>query len=179
MASLLQFTVDSMSPTIQYTPFGDTLATANVTAGWSPYFSTESGFVSAVGLVAGSGQSEHITSPTNDQPSITLNWTGEFSSALWLTLSSSCLSSTSIQIVGNAAGQVFWNGLIDNDEVPFNATDKARNILINLDGLPNTDHTVQLSVLPGSNLTTGFIVFEKAIITSPPPDDFSQYALFY
>jgi hypothetical protein len=166
-----------MSPIIQYTPFGDTLVAANLTAGWNPYF-TDSGFVTT-GIIGreGSGQSQHITSL--DQASITLNWTGEFSSALWLTLSSSCLSGTSIQIVGNTTGQAQYHALIDNDEVPPSATDESSNLLVNLDGLPNTDHTLQLFVLSGFNDNTNLVVFEKAIITSPPPDDFSQYALFY
>ena len=67
--------IDDTSPTIVYTPFGDTYSAPNLSAGWNPYFS-ESGFATntAVGQ-EGQGTSFHVTSA--DGASMGLRWNGE------------------------------------------------------------------------------------------------------
>lgn len=68
----MEFTVNDTSPTILYTPFGDTFSTPNLSAGWNPYY-TNSGFASTPGEV-GDGTSLHITS--NNGSSLLVQWHG-------------------------------------------------------------------------------------------------------
>ncbi len=72
MGSTVQFEVDDTSPMITYFPFGDTLSTANLSAGWNPYFDG-SGFLSAPGET-GSGTSQHISA--RDGASLVIQWHG-------------------------------------------------------------------------------------------------------
>lgn len=70
--SIIQFYVDDTSPTISYSPFGDTFSLPNLTAGWNPYFDTSS-FASTIGEI-GSGTSYHVTSC--DGASLSVQWKG-------------------------------------------------------------------------------------------------------
>lgn len=72
MANSVQFVVNDTSPTILYLPFGDTLSTPNLSAGWNPYY-TLSGFASVLGQV-GEGTSLHITASNGS--SLVLKWNG-------------------------------------------------------------------------------------------------------
>ena len=72
MANVVTFTVNDTSPTILYSPFGDTLSTPNLSASWNPYY-TLSGYVSAQGDV-GQGTSLHITSDNGS--SLVVQWDG-------------------------------------------------------------------------------------------------------
>lgn len=72
MGQAIQFFVDDTSPSISYSPFGDTFSTVNLTAGWNPYFDN-SGFVAAPGEI-GNGTSYHVTSLNN--ASISVTWKG-------------------------------------------------------------------------------------------------------
>jgi hypothetical protein len=71
----IQFYVDDTSPSISYSPFGDTFSHANLSAGWNPYFDL-SGFA----LIAsdpgeiGNGTSYHVTSL--DGAVIAVQWKG-------------------------------------------------------------------------------------------------------
>lgn len=72
MANYVQFAVNDTSPTLFYSPFGDTLSTPNLSAGWNPYY-TLSGFATVLGEV-GNGTSLHITS--NNGSFVLLQWNG-------------------------------------------------------------------------------------------------------
>ena len=72
MADFVQFTVDDTSPTISYSPFGDTFSTPNLSAGWNPYY-TLSGFPHTLGDI-GNGTSLHITSRNGS--SCLIQWHG-------------------------------------------------------------------------------------------------------
>lgn len=72
MANAVTFTVNDTSPTILYSPFGDTFSTPNLSASWNPYY-TLSGYVSLLGDV-GNGTSQHITSDNGS--SLVVQWHG-------------------------------------------------------------------------------------------------------
>ena len=72
MADDIQFYVDDTSPTISYSPFGDTFSLPNLTAGWNPYFDG-SNFPSTPGQT-GNGTSYHVTS--RDGASLSVQWKG-------------------------------------------------------------------------------------------------------
>ena len=72
MANFVTFTVNDTSPTILYSPFGDTFSTPNLSASWNPYY-TLSGFASELGDV-GNGTSLHITSDNGS--SLAVQWHG-------------------------------------------------------------------------------------------------------
>ncbi|KAF8800211.1 hypothetical protein BYT27DRAFT_7200394 [Phlegmacium glaucopus] len=147
MANSVQFTVDDTSPTILYSPFGDTFSTPNLSAGWNPYY-TLSGFVPAPGDV-GNGTSQHITSMNGS--SCAIQWQG-----------------TGIQLFGNAT---FASYSITLDGAPFTPAATSDGVLANIDGLADAPHIVVLTAEtpavqdpPDSSM----LVFEKAIITSSP-----------
>lgn len=141
------FTVDDTSPTILYSPFGDTFSTPNLSAGWNPYF-TLSGFASALGDV-GNGTSLHITS--DNGASLLIQWQG-----------------TGIQLWGNATAASYS---ITLDGAPFAAPDPSDNLLANIEGLSNAPHAVALTaVIPAlqNPPNSSMLVFDKAIIASSP-----------
>jgi len=80
MAEAIQFYVDDTSPSVAYSPFGDTFSIPAPTAGWNPYFDG-SGFASALGET-GNGTSYHVTSL--DGATISLQWKG--ASEIWSNL---------------------------------------------------------------------------------------------
>ena len=69
-------TIDDTSPTIVYSPFADTFAAPNLTAGWNPFFSV-SGFLNQSGPAAEAeeGSTFHVTSA--DGASLGIRWNGE------------------------------------------------------------------------------------------------------
>src|ERR1700761_9171587 len=73
MASVVQFSVDDSSPTVSYSPFGDTFSSPNLSAGWNPHWDNP-GFSGATNGSAGSGNSTHITSL--DGASLQIQWKG-------------------------------------------------------------------------------------------------------
>lgn len=76
-SSSFAITIDDTSPTVVYSPFADTFAAPNLTAGWNPYFS-DSGLATdpTIGQV-GQGLSFHVTSA--DGASLAIRWNGKLS----------------------------------------------------------------------------------------------------
>ncbi|KAF5351626.1 hypothetical protein D9756_007762 [Leucocoprinus leucothites] len=152
MASPVQFSVDDSSPAIAYSPFGDTLTFPNLSAGWNPYL-VNSGFVSSLGQIA-VGQSQHITSLNG--ASVTLEWNG-----------------TSIQLFGNTTASASFNLTLDGAAIQPNQTNATSNLLTSFEGLSNARHSISLTAnIPDAQ--DSLLVFDKAVITSPPPDNFSE-----
>ena len=72
MANVVSFTVNDTSPTISYSPFGDTFSTPNLSASWNPYY-TLSGYSTGPADI-GNGTSLHITSDNGS--SLLVQWHG-------------------------------------------------------------------------------------------------------
>ncbi len=87
-SDFFNITIEDTSPTISYSPFADTFDTANVIAGWNPFF-TGSGLASSSSLgLTGQGTSLHETSA--DGAKLSIQWNGEFNLCFrsWLYLCS-------------------------------------------------------------------------------------------
>ncbi|KAJ7217739.1 hypothetical protein GGX14DRAFT_695804 [Mycena pura] len=145
MASVVQFPVDDSSPTVSYSPFGDTFSSPNLSAGWNPHWDNP-GFSGATIGSAGSGNSTHITSL--DGASLQIQWKG-----------------TGIQLFGavtRSSYNVTLDGMLANA-----SADLASNTLVNLQNLVDTHHALSLVVQ-----TIGpdpLVEFDRALISAPPP----------
>lgn len=153
MANVVQLSVDDTSPTIVYAPFGDTFGSPNLTAGWNPYF--DSGFNAFPGQV-GNGTSSHITSL--DGAALSITWQG-----------------TGIQLLGNVT-QADFSLVLDGAPINFKRlTD--RNLLFSISNLTNMVHVLVLKTQISQDLDNppqSMVVFDRAIISSPPPANSSQ-----
>ncbi|KAJ6625847.1 hypothetical protein B0H10DRAFT_1782428 [Mycena sp. CBHHK59/15] len=155
MASVVQFTVDDSSPNVEYSPFGDTLSSPNLSAGWNPYWDSP-GFSSATTGATGSGTSLHITSL--DGASLQIQWTG-----------------TGIQLFGNVTRASY---IVDVDGVAIDAStsaDLSNNVLATINGLTDTNHTLLFTTQTDG--PDPLVAFDKAIISAPPsPSNVSRCA---
>ncbi|KAF9022039.1 hypothetical protein BDZ89DRAFT_1163416 [Hymenopellis radicata] len=151
MGSTVQFEVDDTSPMITYFPFGDTFSTANLSAGWNPYFDG-SGFLSAPGET-GSGTSQHISA--RDGASLVIQWHG-----------------TGIELYGNAT-DASYSISIDNSSSTsdLSKSDSTNNVLSIVNNLSNSDHTLTLTAhTTSTDSTQSFVAFDRALITSTTPN---------
>jgi hypothetical protein len=148
MANVVTFNVNDTSPTILYSPFGDTLSTPNLSASWNPYY-TLSGYASAIGDV-GNGTSLHITSDNGS--SLVVQWHG-----------------TGLQLYGNATLASYS---ITLDGAPFTPPATSdNNVLVTITDLPDVPHAVTLTALIPEEQTppnSSLVVFESAVLTSSP-----------
>ncbi|KDR67573.1 hypothetical protein GALMADRAFT_130366 [Galerina marginata CBS 339.88] len=148
MESPVQFDVDDTSPSISYSPFGDTFTTPDLSAGWNPYYNL-SGFIHSIGEV-GNGTSLHITSLNG--ASLALQWRG-----------------TGIQLLGNVT-LASYALTVDGESVPT-PVEQDTNILANIQGLEDDTHNITLTarIPPGQNPpNSSMLVFDTAIIMSSP-----------
>ncbi|TRM69372.1 hypothetical protein BD626DRAFT_473852 [Schizophyllum amplum] len=148
MANVVYFNVDDSSPQISYSPFADTLSLPNLSGGWNPYYD-DSGFADGLGET-GRGSSAHITA--HDGAAISIRWRG-----------------TGIQLVGNAT-QASYTIALDGDNIPSASrrADFANDVLVTLDNLQDTEHTLTLTAdIPSADPDGSFVVFRRALITSP------------
>ncbi|KAG7098489.1 hypothetical protein E1B28_000433 [Marasmius oreades] len=152
--------VDDTSPTILYFPFADTSGTPDFTAGWNPLFNSTS--LGGAPLNVENSTTVHVTS--RNDASFLINFQG-----------------TGIQLMGSAT-QAQYQVSVDNNVLQTYSPDPINHILANISGLSNTNHTFILTTKTISNAprnqTQSFIVFDKAIITSPvPSSNFSLQSL--
>ncbi|KAJ7091115.1 hypothetical protein C8R44DRAFT_719753 [Mycena epipterygia] len=146
MASVVQFSVDDSSPTVQYFPFGDTLAAADLAAGWNPHWD-QPGFSSATTGATGSGTSLHITSLNG--ASLQIQWKG-----------------TGIQLLGNVTRSSYNITLDGKPTDASTSADLGNNILVTIDNLPDTNHTLSLTVQ--TTAADSLVEFDRAVISAPP-----------
>jgi len=148
MANVVSFTVNDTSPSILYSPFGDTFSIPNLSAGWNPYY-TLSGYASGLGGV-GNGTSLHITSDNGS--SLVVQWHG-----------------TGIQLYGNATSASYS---ITLDGAPYSAAATSdNNLLVSITNLPDAPHAVTLTATipePQNPPNSSLVVFENAVLTSSP-----------
>ncbi|PPR01256.1 hypothetical protein CVT24_006020 [Panaeolus cyanescens] len=147
MENALKFDLDDTSPTVKYSPLGDTLSTPNLLVGWNPYYD-QSGFATTPGVI-GNGTSLHITSLNG--ASLSVQWRG-----------------TGIQLLGNATLASYLITIDGQNATP--RPDVSQNILTSIDGLEDTSHTVTLiaQTQPESTDTSSMLVFDKAVLISSP-----------
>ncbi|KAK1230252.1 hypothetical protein PQX77_006681 [Marasmius sp. AFHP31] len=142
--------VDDTSPTILYSPFSETFGAPNFTAGWNPLFNSTS--LGGTPLNVGNSTTVHVTS--RNDASFLINFQG-----------------TQIQLLGSATAGADCRISVDN--IPQNTSPTSSNsTLATISGLQNTNHTLILKTVvapSGANQTQSFIVFDRAIITSPVP----------
>ncbi|KAF8991034.1 hypothetical protein BDQ17DRAFT_1287786 [Cyathus striatus] len=149
--ALLQFTIDDMSPAITYSPFPDTFGSADLTAGWNPYF-TNSAFVTSHAQL-GNGTSLHITSL--DGAALAVRWFG-----------------TGIQLYGNITHDANYSIFIDGTQTPVNTTTSSVSdgLLFSQLELPQSNHllsmTIDIGPVPGQPMNTSMLVFDYAFVQS-------------
>ncbi|KAJ7772692.1 hypothetical protein DFH07DRAFT_170627 [Mycena maculata] len=147
MASVVQFTVDDSSPTVTYTPIGDTFAAPNLSAGWNPYW-TNPGFSSATTGAVGSGTSLHITSCNG--ATLAIQWKG-----------------TGIQLFGNVTDSSYNITIDGTVSDASTSADLSNNTLFAIDNLTDTDHILYL-IAQTNNSPDSLVAFDKALISAPP-----------
>ncbi|KAJ6587224.1 hypothetical protein DFH09DRAFT_1028471 [Mycena vulgaris] len=146
MASVVQFTVDDSSPTVSYFPLGDTFSSPNLSAGWNPHWDNP-GFASATIGSSGSGTSLHITSL--DGASLQIAWKG-----------------TGIKLFGNVTRSSYTISLDGKAADANTSADLSNNVLVTLDNLADTNHTLSLTV--HTDASDSLVQFDRAFISAPP-----------
>jgi hypothetical protein len=165
MASVVNFTVEDFSPTVSYYPRGDTFSAPNLSAGWNPYWQ-DPGFSGATTGSTGSGTSLHITSL--DGASLQIQWKGTPSNSFTYFMVSNCLSipaGTGITLFGNAT-RSSYSITLDGEADASTLADPLNNVLVTLDNLADTNHTISLTVQ--TKETNPLFQFDKAVISAPP-----------
>ncbi|KAF8172424.1 hypothetical protein K438DRAFT_1728946 [Mycena galopus ATCC 62051] len=151
MAGLVQFRVDDSSPTVTYSPFGDTFSSPNLSAGWNPYWE-DPGFSTKVPGAIGSGTSLHITSLNG--ASLRIQWTG-----------------IGIQLVGNVSSASYIVTIDDQAVSP--SANLAPGTLFFVDNLGDGDH--QLVLTMQTDTPDAQFNFDGAVISAlPSPANVSQ-----
>jgi hypothetical protein len=165
MAYPSQIDVDDTSPTITYYPFGDTFGVPDPRAGWNPYYSG-SGFAGSQDEI-GVGNSSHLT--YLDGASFSVQWMGAYHFLLNLTSSlRGDMTGTGIQLFGNIS-QATYNTTLDGTSIQANSSSLMNSLLAEFHGLPDTNHTVTLTVHTISPPTSdSYISFDKAVVISTP-----------
>ncbi|KAG6845074.1 hypothetical protein H0H87_000978 [Tephrocybe sp. NHM501043] len=142
MAQTITFSVDDTSPSLSYKPFRDTFTTANLTAGWNPYFNV-SGLVTSLGAT-GIGDTFHVTS--RHEATVSVTWKG-----------------TGITLRGYLNGNASYNTTLDGAFLPPTAA--KDEVLVSLKDLPDEFHTISMTtIIPDHG--KGAVYFDQAIITS-------------
>ncbi|KAG7446688.1 uncharacterized protein BT62DRAFT_932143 [Guyanagaster necrorhizus] len=155
MAETLEFEVDDTSPAISYYPFRDTFSAPNLTAGWNPYY-TGSGFLTSLGET-GEGTSQHISSLNG--ASLSIQWHG-----------------TGIELDGNVTNASYTITL-DETTIDVSSLERSDTLLANITGLSSQSHNITLTAqiaTESDSDPTGFLVFDKAVITVTPPTNASS-----
>ncbi|RDB16846.1 hypothetical protein Hypma_002461 [Hypsizygus marmoreus] len=162
MAQTIQFFVDDTSPSVSYSPFGDTFSIADLTAGWNPYFDV-SGFVTSLGEV-GTGTSYHGTSLNG--AALSISWKG-----------------TGIQLLGYTT-QASYDITIDGTPQTTIGADQHSQILATFQNLSDAEHTLSLSAripIDQEPPESSGLYFDQALIISaaaaPVNSSFTQQSL--
>ncbi|KAF8070052.1 hypothetical protein FPV67DRAFT_1667944 [Lyophyllum atratum] len=159
----ISLSVDDTSPSISYSPLGDTFSTVNLTAGWNPYFS-ESGFLK-VPDETGIGTSLHATSL--DEAALSIKWRG-----------------TGIRLLGYTTAKAGYDITLDGKPQLQSGANIEAGVLATFLQLPDTEHNVSLSARipiddePGAS----GVYFDNAVIISTvdslSTDPFQQQSLY-
>ncbi|KAJ7497609.1 hypothetical protein FB451DRAFT_1359820 [Mycena latifolia] len=154
MASVVQFTVDDSSPTVSYFPRGDTFSSPNLSAGWNPHWD-DPGFSGATTGSTGSGTSLHITSLNG--ASLQIQWKG-----------------IGITLFGTVTRASYTITLDGKDVNASTSADPSNNVLVTLDNLADTNHTISLTTQ--TNATDSLVSFDRAFISAlPSPNNLTNF----
>ena len=90
-------TIDDTSPSILYSPFGDTFAAPDLSLGWSPFYADIGGIggiINGSSNQLGGGTTLHATEA--DGASLSLKWNGEFAYSSLSSIAVQCAMDTGL-----------------------------------------------------------------------------------